>query len=275
MYRTVKSMILFGSALFLASFRLGATEAVTVLDLEGNPSCNALALNSVLQLSDNVPPAAGGTKTISAVGGPTITYTIDAAGTGISQWNVVGSPQTPVNFVILKAKAVKPSGYKSSQSQTSASAGARVFHFSPAGTVQDTLEEAPGLVAQVSFCYGLAMPANPGGTQALPECSEISDQLDETGIACPTDGSKRVIYSFDPDAPNWNVTACTCNATLTACNPNASYPDDPDACPSGAVKLPRVPVQVEAVEDPFLCSTIGGSRTCKCVDSNKAVAGCQ
>jgi hypothetical protein len=260
MYRSGFALALLGLTLSLWSLRSVATQAVTVLDLEGNPTCNSLALNSVLQLSDNSPPAAGVPKTISASGGPSITYTLDATRTGISLWNVVGSPQTPINFVIAK-----------SQGNT----GARVFHFSPAGALQDSLATARGTITQISFCYGLAMPANPGGSQTLPDCSEINDQLDETGIACPTDGSRRVIYSFDPDAPNWNVTACTCNATLTKCNPDASFPQDADACPSGATKLPRVPVQVEAVEDPFVCSTIGGTRTCTCVDQNKALAGCQ
>lgn len=229
-----------------------ATQTDVVLNLEGNPTCSSLAINSILEIKDTAPPLVGA-KIVTGPDGQKITYTVGANGTAITNWHISFPlppsplPLKPVNLVILKAQGA---------------AGARVFHFGSAGVTSDDIEQAAGRLAQVSFCYGLSQVA--GNTpQQLASCSSPAlGALDETGITCPAIGTKaRVLISLDPGSPHWNVKLCTCNTTFTKCDANAPA-GQTNACPKGT--LAAVPIHIEGVQDPhsLVCTTIGGQRLC-------------
>ena len=228
-----------------------ATQTDVVLNLEGNPSCSSLAINSILEIKDTTPPPSG-FRTVTGPDGQKITYEVVANGTAIT-WQITPPPppllMKPVNLVILKALG---------------SLGSRVFHFGSAGVTSDDTEQGTGRLAQVSFCYGLSQLA--GTPQQLASCPQpLLGTLDETGITCPAVTEARVLISLDPGSPHWNVKMCTCNATFTKCDPNAPRLQ-PNACPnpSSDAKLTTVPIHIEGVQDPgsLVCTTIGGQRLC-------------
>lgn len=228
-----------------------ATQTDVVLNLEGNPTCSSLAINSILEIKDTAPPLVG-SKIVTGPDGQKITYTVGANGTTITTWQVSSPPTSslllrPVNLVILKAQGA---------------AGARVFHFGSVGVTSDDTEQAAGRLAQVSFCYGLSqLAATP---QPLASCSSLAGGLDETGITCPSNVTEaRVLISLDPGSANWNVKLCTCNTTFTKCDPNAPA-GQTSACPNPLGTLATVPIHIEGVQDPasLVCTTIGGQRLC-------------
>ncbi|MBM4201557.1 MAG: hypothetical protein FJ189_09755 [Gammaproteobacteria bacterium] len=147
------------------------------------------------------------------------------------------------------------------------SAGARVFYYSGQGVLSDGTLTATGTITSVSFCYGLTTYTPPPSAN-LPDCNELPPTslgigaLDDTGIQCPSSSDERVLISLDPNAPNWNVTACSCNHTFRACDPNVPA-GSPGACTTVGDTLEHVPVIIEAIEDPTYCTTSGGTRTCK------------
>jgi hypothetical protein len=238
-----------------------ATQTDVVLNLEGNPTCNSLATNSILEIKDTAPPYVG-SKIVMGPDGQKITYTVGANGTTITSWQISSPPSSsllprPVNFVILKAK--RHAGAREHDGEKE-HAGARVFHFGSAGVTSDDTEQGPGRLAQVSFCYGLSPPT----PQPLARCSDLAQVggLDETGINCPYNATEeRVLISLDPGSPNWNVKLCTCNANFAKCDPNVAA-GQPGACPTGT--LTTVPIHIEGVQDPasLICTTIGGQRLC-------------
>ena len=251
-------------ALSLASSNQAfATQTDIVLNLKGNPTCNSLAINSILEVKDSNPPLVG-SKIVMGPDGQKITYTVGANGATITTWRISSPPTSslllrPVNFVILKAK-----GHAEAKEHAEASehAGARVFHFGSAGVTSDDTEQGTGRLAQVSFCYGLSqLAATP---QPIASCSSLALGLDETGITCPAIGTKaRVLISLDPGSPHWNVKLCTCNTTFTKCDPNAPA-GQTNACPNPTGTLATVPIHIEGVQDPhsLVCTTIGGQRLC-------------
>lgn len=98
---------------------------------------------------------------------------------------------------------------------------------------------------------------------ALPDCAEIADNLDGTGIDCSTldPTSERFLISLDPNEADWNATACTCNVTFNACDEEA-VDGGLDKC-TGDSPLRTLPVQFEAGNDgTWICRTIGGVRKC-------------
>lgn len=228
-----------------------ATQTDVVLNLEGNPTCSSLAINSILEIKDTAPPLVG-TKIVTGPDGQKITYTVGVSGTTITTWQITSPPTSssllkPVNLAILKAQG---------------SAGARVFHFGSAGVTSDDTEQAAGRLAQVSFCYGLSQLV--GAPQPLALCSALAGGLDETGITCPANVTEaRVLISLDPGSANWNVKLCTCNTTFTKCDPNAPV-GQAAACPDPTGALATVPIHIEGVQDPasLICTTIGGQRLC-------------
>ena len=228
-----------------------ATQTDVVLNLEGNPTCSSLAINSILEIKDTAPPLVG-SKIVTGPDGQKVTYTVGANGTTITNWQVSSPPTSslllrPVNLVILKAQGT---------------AGARVFHFGSAGVTSDDTEQAAGRLATVSFCYGLSQLA--GTPQPLALCSGLVAGLDETGISCPANLTEaRVLISLDPGSANWNVKLCTCNTTFTKCDPNAPA-GQTSACPNPTGTLATVPIHIEGVQDPhsLVCTTIGGQRLC-------------
>lgn len=236
-----------------SSNQLFATQTDVVLNLEGNPTCSSLAINTILDVKDTAPPLVG-TKILTGPDGQKISYTVGGSGTAITTWQVISPPTSspllrPVNLVILKAQGA---------------AGARVFHFGSVGVTSDVNEQGTGRLAQVSFCYGLSQLA--GTQQPLANCSDLlaGGGLDETGISCPIDSTQaRVLISLDPGSTNWNVKLCTCNTTFTKCDPNAPA-GQTGACPNPTGTLATVPIHIEGVQDPasLVCTTIGAQRLC-------------
>jgi hypothetical protein len=239
-----------------SSNQVFATQTDVVLNLEGNPTCSSLAINSILEIKDTAPPLVGA-KIVTGPDGQKITYTVGVNGTTITTWQITSPPTSssllkPVNLAILKAQG---------------SAGSRVFHFGSAGVTSDDTEQAAGRLAQVSFCYGLS--GSTGTPPPLARCSELAGALDGTGIICPAVNEARVLISLDPESPHWNVKMCTCNATFNKCDPNVVVDPNatvqpPGACPNFAGTLSTVPIHIEGVQDPasLVCSTIGGQRLC-------------
>ncbi len=99
---------------------------------------------------------------------------------------------------------------------------------------------------------------------ALPDCGEIGgEQLDGTGINCDSlNGAPRFLISLDPEDPNWNATACTCNVIFNECNEDATVMGGDNKCTADN-PLKALPVHWEAGNDgTYICRTIGGVRKC-------------
>jgi len=121
-----------------------------------------------------------------------------------------------------------------------------------------------------------------------------SSEFDGLVINCPTYGDgtfppRSVIFNFELDGQKFYNTlstplACVCNnydnngdgmpdkfdefnkpvpQPLKECNPEKVYPEE-GACPQpvGDKSGAEVTTHVELNNDPYLCSTIGGKRTC-------------
>ena len=244
-----------------SSNQVFATQTDVVLNLKGNPTCNSLAINSILEIKDPAPPYVG-SKIVMGPDGQKITYTVGANGTTITAWQISSPPTSsllvrPVNFVILQAKGHDGEREHNGEREH---AGARVFHFGSAGATSDDTEPGTGRLAQVRFCYGLSQPT----PQALARCSDLAQAggLDETGISCPYNVTEeRILISLDPGSANWNLKMCTCNANFAKCDPNVAA-GQAGACPTGT--LATVPIHIEGVQDPasLICTTIGGQRLC-------------
>lgn len=106
-----------------------------------------------------------------------------------------------------------------------------------------------------------------GEPSALPNCGDVTT-LDGTGISCGDvdENDKRFLISLDPESPNWNPTACTCNVTFKECNEEAIVVDDvvvgQNKCTADN-RLKALPVHFEAGNDgTWICRTIGGVRKC-------------
>ena len=150
-----------------------ASNALTVLTVQGAPGCDRFALN-VNQLSQSNPQ---GDFTLTD-DGQTIDVTVSADGRSLS-WDST----LPVNHVIVAG--------------TSEGQGTRsnIFLFGD-GAVFDVDESAPSTaeILQVRFCYGIEVADG-----ALPPCSSI-----ENGPICPVadgnEGQERngILTFFDP-----------------------------------------------------------------------------
>jgi len=218
-----------------------ATSAETVLDIDGDPSCKALSNNdSVLEAKDPEGHYYHLDGTAAGPDGQVFSYSIDKSGKNLS-WTTSHAKQDPqtVNFVILSSKGKH---WRVS----------RVFHFGTEGVFLDNDEEARGTIKTVRFCYGLAPPP-----AELAECKDVIDDF-----TCPAVG-QRLVTIQDPESPDFDTRACTCNTTFTECDPTLSV-GEPNACPDSAGFNERVPVVIQAVEDPnsYVCYTIGGQRRC-------------
>ncbi|HAJ91650.1 MAG TPA: hypothetical protein DCO71_03360 [Gammaproteobacteria bacterium] len=99
----------------------------------------------------------------------------------------------------------------------------------------------------------------------LPDCSEIANELDGTGIDCDSlqDSDQRFLISLDPNEADWNATACTCNVTFNACDEGVQDGDFNSNKCTGESPLRMLPVHWEAGNDgTYICRTIGGVRKC-------------
>jgi hypothetical protein len=88
---------------------------------------------------------------------------------------------------------------------------------------------------------------------------------------------RSIIFNFELDGQKFYNTensalACVCNSEpLPLCDPNVPYLEDEfgepiknNACPKPAASKSgaEVTTHVELNNDPYVCSTIGGKRTC-------------
>jgi hypothetical protein len=247
-----------------------ATTSFVTLNLEGNPTCSSLGPNDDIISIKDTDPNVGGNGPLTGPLGQEVTYTLGSSKTTITSW----SSTVPVNYVILKARG---------------NAGAKVFHFGPAGTTTDTDVEGLGDLTAVSFCYGLAFTEPPPepiditapGAPIVPDCEDLTlgdGLLAGSDVVCPLAGTedtgKRVLISLDPEAPNFGIRFCSCNLTVNQddflrCDPElpARDPTEPvtldGGCPSG-LPTTRVPVNILGVQDPHskICFTLGGKRRC-------------
>lgn len=215
-----------------------ASDAPVVLDLEGNPTCNSLTVNTITTLSDNsVDP---GPFTLTQ-GSQTITGSVSSPDQHVLEsWTAT----VPVNFVILKGQG---------------NAGARVYHFGQSGVTSDTDAEGPGTttqIAQLTFCYGLSgttIPPTP-----VAECT-----VEDFGVQCVPNGPREVFFVLDPDEPLFGVRQCVCNDELEQCDPSLPVGTS-GACPKAGQPLTEVTTFIEATKNPgtYYCITSGGRRKC-------------
>lgn len=198
-----------------------ASDAVAVLNLEGNPSCKSLgdndAILDVTYANDfNPGPNQVAVATVDpATGNPTGEYqTLSfVVGTtadgflGITDWSIDPSSVSaddkvnPINYIILKSVSNKGGPNQDT--------GARVFHYGASvptgGSVQGTmgsigdadLPSRSNSMSHISFCYGLTagVPGGGGGGDdtvplaelPLPSCETINnDPFFDAQITCPT-----------------------------------------------------------------------------------------
>jgi len=120
-------------------------------------------------------------------------------------------------------------------------------------------------VQGVSLCTDGTLPPPP---KTIPNCADFSG-IDGVTITCPASGAKSIIYNFEVGKPFFNQNgtpmACVCNnggAPLFECNPNVPA-GQTGACPTPTTKIgTEVTTHIEINNDPYVCTTVGGSRTC-------------
>lgn len=111
-------------------------------------------------------------------------------------------------------------------------------------------------VQGVSLCTDGALPPPPKTT---PTCASI-------GVACPSGTNRSLINISNLDAAGgafFNAQACVCNSpALQECNSNVPA-GQLGACTAAVVKTgTEVTTHIEMNNDPYYCTTIGGTRTC-------------
>jgi hypothetical protein len=240
-----------------------ASNAVAVLNLEGNPTCKSLGDNdAVLDISYANDFVMGSNQvSISTVnpstGNPTgesqtLTFTVDTTPDGflgITEWNIgtsgVSSDDNvnPINYIILKAVSNK-GGPKQDT-------GARVFHYgasvSSGNSVQGTIgsvgdEDLPSRsnsMSHISFCYGLTagVPDGGGGDDEvplaelpLPSCDALTNSdLYTATVNCPTGpgAEEQLIINMSLNKANFGFDFGenpAGNTGIRACTCNTSLP---------------------------------------------------
>lgn len=116
-------------------------------------------------------------------------------------------------------------------------------------------------VQDVHFCTD---STNTTADIPVPSCDSIEGGLDGTAITCPESlNDQRFLISLDPNEPDWNPTACSCNKTFTECDENVvDDPNNINKC-TGDGELKSLPVHWEAGNDgTWICRTLSGERKC-------------
>jgi hypothetical protein len=129
-------------------------------------------------------------------------------------------------------------------------------------------------VQGVALCTDGSTVPTPPAPKTIPNCGTTTG-FDGLGISCPANGATSIIYNFEVGKPFFNTSgtdmACVCGnggQPLQQCDPNL-----PAGTPTQSGQLPACPAQpaptgtevtthVEINNDPYVCSTIGGTRTC-------------
>jgi hypothetical protein len=199
-----------------------ASSAPVVLDLEGNPSCSALALNTVFEEKDTSVSKHTEELPLLLHNGQELTYTVGPDNT-IESWKLHPTAVLPalrlrVNFVILKG---------------SGNAGARVFHYVKGGVTEDSTLVGPGTLKTVSFCYGIEEPFIEETVTLCPVIGVNSidppPELLGVVVQCPDNDTDYSIHIIKKGTDGFEYDECTCNAEAKTCDPELAA-DETGAC---------------------------------------------
>lgn len=237
---TLVALVLTGNARAECT-QSGSPLATTVGNLKGIVTCSDLNSRVGCTLSS-------GTGTCS---GPGFSATAQLQSNGTVNWVSTGSATVSEVFV-YGTSGGNTCEYVYSGGATN---GQGVGFLKSNGTYQS--------VQGVEFCTSGASVA-----KTIPNCATFSG-IDGVTINCPANGAKSIIYNFEVGQPFYSASgtsmACVCNnggAPLYECNPNVPS-GQPGACPVPAAKTGvEVTTHIELNNDPYVCQTIGGSRTC-------------
>jgi hypothetical protein len=262
------------------------SSAPVILDQEGNPGCNHLAINSIFEAKDTTLVKLGDTLTLNDNDGQKLTYTVE--GETIKWWFLDEGPSDPfpINFVIIKGKD-----------------GSKVWHYGANGATEDIDLQGRGPLRTVAFCYGLDVDGAPpiDTTETVDRCdADDFTTLDGVEITCPVDGrgDPSGVYSIHSirKGETFTYSECTCGDTATVCDKSlpagehgSCIPDIEVECPVDDASTPYYPVREDGsvlyddreacLEDHLLreapgaivpwnngsgwCSSILGSISCK------------
>lgn len=245
-----------------ASLSCASDNSVTVFPAEGNKQCSDYAANStVLQMGTTSPLVAG---TLSGTENPQDADTTgESAAYTVATGTVAGfsGATTPIDYALLKS-----------------SRNISVIIYPSGGVTEDadmrlTVANVDQSITSISLCYGLgnqvAPPPPPPPLATLKACN-LNDVLDATGVSCPVSGQRTLVCNFELDKSFYGLkdgsdSCCVCNSdALTECDPNVAA-GEANACPdpASATKLPtEVTTHIELNNDPYVCSTVAGRRTC-------------
>lgn len=241
--------LIFGLCIF-ALTASASDKSTTIFPAEGNKQCNDYSANSIVhQINGMIAPTTG---TVSD-GTNSASYTISAAGTNLSFSNST----TPIDYVLVKnsknvSVIIYPAGGVTGD-----------------GNIKLTVSNVDLPITAYSLCYGLGnTPPPPPPAKVLKSCN-ISSILDQTGVSCPTSGQRTLVCNVELDKPFFGLndgsdTCCICNdSAKTECNPNVPA-GQPNACPKATTGTNPVEVttHIEMNNDPYYCTTTGGTRTC-------------
>jgi len=259
---------IFATALLLGSTALAhaSDNASVIFPAEGNKTCSDYSANSlILQMGTTSPLVSGsltGTENPRDPGttGESVSYSVTGG-------TVVGfsDSTTPIDYALLKsgrdiAVIIYPSGGVTSDTN-----------------MKLTVAGVDKTISAISLCYGLGNvappPPPPPPVSTIPSCEALnaSGGLDGVQVMCPSDGSRSIIYNFEVSEAFYSKTgsplACVCNSEpLDECDPNVAYDPyvDNNACPQpvNSKAGAEVTTHIELNNDPYVCSTIGGKRTC-------------
>lgn len=242
-----------GLGLILGGFMMAAgasDNSVTIFPAEGNKQCNDYAANSIVhQINGVISPSSG---TISD-GSQSASYTLSPDGTTLTFSNA----SYPIDYVLLKnARNISVIIYRSGGVTSDG-------HM----TLKVNGSNLP--ITAYSLCYGLGNSAPPPPPLKTIKSCNLNNILDQTGVTCPTSGERTLVCNVELDKPFFGLadgsdSCCVCNnAALTQCDPTLPA-GQPNACPKSttSVNPPEVTTHIEFNNDPYYCTTIGGTRTC-------------
>ncbi|MDH3911894.1 MAG: hypothetical protein OEU09_11405 [Rhodospirillales bacterium] len=243
--------------------------AVQVFPAEGNGVCRDYAANDVIL---EMGPANPTTNNIGTVTGPdnpqdggmngeSADYSYDPITKELSFTNST----TPVDFVLLKSSRQINAYLYATGGETE---DFRLVLMHPDPAIEDPID-----IDRVVLCYGLTDLQAP--TPAPPPLATCGEEVfPGVDVICDNARDGTVITLWDPTLPpdDGGYAQCICNiggqSGSAPCNPGPDGIPDLLAC-FGKDKdaLPEAPVSVDFFRDPVTCSTIGGTRSCECVDN--------
>lgn len=117
-------------------------------------------------------------------------------------------------------------------------------------------------IDEINLCYALSGPVDPDPPQAPIAACPLAPN-------CPDDGERRLVCDVnlsDDGEFSGGVTAgncCVCNGDpLAPCDPELDAGVAGSCLDVDATAANEVPTSIELNEDPYVCTTSGGKRTC-------------